>query len=350
MRKLLPLIIIIIIVFIHGCKIEDDDPEVIELSAGVFIINQGNFTVGNASLSYFEPGIQRKYNGLFNEVNMIPLGDVAQSVVIDDSNAYIVVNNSGTIHVIDRWSAESKGKISNLVSPRHMLKLSESKAYVSDFFSNGITIVNPATQEITGEIPVGRSTEEMVSVGQEVFVANWSGYNQQIPNDKILVINSSQDNLVDSIQVGIEPNSMVLDKNNHLWVLCSGGFENIEIPGLWKIDPVTKEVMDTLFFPEIALNPVSLEITGGGDTLFYLNNGIYNMSINDTILPEDPLVEQNIERFFIAIGVDPQSGEIYAADPLDYQTNGRVYRFGPNGNQKSNLEVGIVPGAFGFNQ
>ena len=93
---------------------------------------------------------------------------------------------------------------------------------------------------------VGRSTEEMVQYGSEVFVANWSGYNQTLKNNKVLIIDGIQDKMVDSITVGIEPNSMVLDHNNILWVLCSGGYENAVIPSLWKIDVATHEVIDML--------------------------------------------------------------------------------------------------------
>ena len=348
MKRIFVLLNVITLMF-AGCKVVDDDPVVVSLGQGVFIVNQGNFTAGNASLSYFEPGILKKYNNLFSDVNGIPLGDVAQSITLDDSNAYIVVNNSGLIQVLGRWNAKFKGKISNLGSPRYMLKISENKAYVSDLFKNAITIIDPASLQVTGEIPVGRSTEEMVRLGNSVFAANWTGYNQSAVNDKVLVIDVDQDKLVDSIQVGIEPNSMVLDKNNTLWVLCSGGYENTEIPSLWKIDANTRQVIDTLIFPELASNPNNLEQNGDRDSLFYLNYGIFRMSIGDTTLPEDVFIGEDPDMVFLCLGVDPTTSEIYVSDPKNYQVNGRVYRFGPNGGMRSNMEVGIVPGAFGFN-
>lgn len=349
MNKLIIGLSLVAILFSACKKTSNGDPDVISLAEGVFIVNQGNFTVGNSSLSYFEPGALVKYNNLFSSVNNIPLGDVAQSITIDDSNAYIVVNNSGVIHVIDRWSAEVKGKISQLGSPRYMLKISDTKAYVSDLFKNSVTIINPTTYEVIGSIQVDRSTEEMVQFGSEVFAANWSGYNQTLLNNKVLIIDENQDKMVDSITVGIEPNSMVLDKDNNIWVLCSGGYDNAGIPSLWKIDAATHAVKDTLFFPVIELNPVSLEINGAGDSLFYINNGIFRMSVGDTALPDSAFIKQDDERTFMVLGVDPKYGDIYASNPLDYQKNGKVYRYSAWGSQKSNMEVGIVPGAFGFN-
>ncbi|MEJ2593813.1 MAG: YncE family protein [bacterium] len=348
MKKVILLSGLIIMLF-AGCRKENDEPVEISYGDGVFIINQGNFTVGNSSLSYFEPGTSKKYNHLFSAVNDVPLGDVAQSMVLDDKFAYVVVNNSGVIHVINRWDAKQVGKITGLVSPRHLLKISADKAYVSDFFSTSMTVINPSTYEVTGEIPVGRSTEEMIPFQDVVFVANWSGYNQTLLNNKLLVIDASQDKVVDSVQVGIEPNSMVLDKFDNLWVLCSGGFENAEIPTLWKIDPSDYQVLDTLFFPELEAYPESLETNGSHDSLFFLNDGIFRMSVNDTLIPEEAFIEEDTDRIFMALGVDPVTGDLYVSNPLNYQSNGKVYRFSSSGGFRNEFEAGIVPGAFVFN-
>jgi len=195
MRRLFLMITLIAILGI-SCNKENSTPQKLKLSEGVFILNQGNFNVGNSSLSYFEPGTATNYNNVFSAVNNIPLGDVAQSITFDDEIAYIVVNNSGTIQAIDRWSAEVQGKITELGSPRFMLKLSDTKAYVSDLYKSSITIINPSTFEITGEIKVGRSTEEMIKFGPEVFVANWSGYQQSLINNKVLIVDAAQVYLV----------------------------------------------------------------------------------------------------------------------------------------------------------
>jgi DNA-binding beta-propeller fold protein YncE len=315
----------------------------------VFILNQGNFTAGNASLSYFQNKDEKLYNDLFFDVNGVPLGDVAQSITIDGSIAYIVVNNSGLIYVINSKTVEYQATISGLTSPRYMTIINPGKAYVSDLYSTGISIVDLSALQLVGSVEVGRSTEEMALIGTEIFAANWSGYGQTLRNDKILVVNTIQDQLVDSISVGLEPNSMVVDKDGYLWILCSGGYLNEEIPTLWKIDAAARSVIKTYTFSDINTSPENLEINGSGDSLFFLNRGVFHMSVSDAELPGQPFIEEGDDKYFLYLGVDPINGNIYVSDPLDYTQDGIIYRFGPSGNFVNQLNVGIIPGPFGFN-
>lgn len=347
MKKFVPFAIVIAVLF-AACKKEDTQPEESGLKNGVFIVNQGNFTAGNASLSYFESATSKLTNDLFYEVNDAPLGDVAQSISIVGDLAYIVINNSGNIYVIDRKTAEFKGKISQLTSPRFFLKINDQKAYVSDLASNSISIVNPESYELTDAINVNRSTENMVLIGNKAYVAHWSGYLQAIKNNQVLIIDTETDALIDSIQVGVEPNSMVVDRDQNLWVLCSGGYDNEEIPSLWKINVLDKNVIKKYEFDDISLSPFNLLMNGTGDELLYLNNGVYSMSVNDGTLPENPMISQD-GKYFYALGIDPQNSDIYVSDALDYTKNGLVYRYDYTGSMLDSFEVGIIPGAFGFN-
>lgn len=347
MKRLVSLALMVVVLF-TACKKEETQPEESGLKDGVFIVNQGNFTAGNASLSYFESATAKLSNDLFYEVNEAPLGDVAQSISINGDLAYIVINNSGNIYVIDRKTAEFKGKISQLTSPRFFLKINDQKAYVSDLASNSISIVNSESFELSGAISVNRSTENMVLIGNKAYVAHWSGYLQALKNNMVLIIDTETDALIDSIQVGVEPNSMVVDMDQNLWVLCSGGYDNEETPSLWKINPQNKSVIKKYEFENISLSPLNLVINGTGEELMYLNNGVYRMSVNAGTLPDNPIISQD-GKYFYALGIDPINSDIYLSDALDYTKNGLLYRYNPSGSLLDSLAVGIIPGAFGFN-
>ncbi|MBQ3522062.1 MAG: YncE family protein, partial [Bacteroidales bacterium] len=182
-------------------------------SRGLFITNEGNFQYGNATLSYYDPDNKTVENELFYRANAMKLGDVAQSMTIRDGIGWIVVNNSHVIFAIDIETGKEIGRITNLTSPRYMHFLSDEKAYVTQIWDNRIFIVNPETFEITGYIQCPNmtmeqgSTEQMVQYGRYVYVNCWSYQN------RILKIDTVTDTVVDELIVGIQPTSLVMDKN-----------------------------------------------------------------------------------------------------------------------------------------
>jgi len=323
---------------------------------GVYVVNEGNFMYGNSSLSFYDPAQKRVYSDVFQARNSAPLGDVAQSMSIWNNMGFVVVNNSGKIYVIDSRTAEFKGSISGLSSPRYMHVVDPQKAYVTDLYSRKITIFNPQTFQITGKIPVSNSksefsqhsTEQMIQYKDLIFVNCWSYDN------KILVINYNTDQLVDSIEVFKQPNSMVIDKYNKIWVLTDGGFEGspygYEQPGLLKIDAETREVERSFRF-SLGEHPLKLCINPTNDTIFFLNRHVWRMSVNDKRIPEQPFItSENTSLYggFYSLGIDPINSEIYVGDAIDHRQNGVVHRYAQSGKLIDEFKVGISPGNFGF--
>jgi hypothetical protein len=323
---------------------------------GVYIVNEGNFMYGNSSLSFYDPEAKRVYNDVFQARNSAPLGDVAQSMTIWNNLGFVVINNSGKIYVIDSKTAEFKGNVSGLSSPRYVHIVDSQKAYVTDLYARKITIFNPQTFQITGKISVNNSksefsqhsTEQMLQYKNMVFVNCWSYDN------KILVIDSNKDQLVDSIEVFKQPNSMVIDKYNKIWVLTDGGFEGspygFEQPGLLKIDAGTREIERSFRFA-LGEHPLKLCINPTNDTIFYLNRHVWRMSVADKRIPERPFItSENASLYggFYSLGIDPKNSEIYVGDAIDHRQNGIVHRYTPSGKLIDKFKVGISPGNFGF--
>ena len=87
---------------------------------GVFIVCEGNFMYGNASLSFYLPSSGELQNEVFARANGMKLGDVAQSMTIHDGTAYIVVNNSGIVFGIDPETFRIERVIRGIGSPRYI--------------------------------------------------------------------------------------------------------------------------------------------------------------------------------------------------------------------------------------
>jgi hypothetical protein len=163
-----------------------------------------------------------------------------------------------------------------------------------------------------------------------------------------MVIDPETNSLTDSVLVGKEPNSMVVDAAGKLWVLCSGGFMAEEFPTLHRINPQSLVTEAVFTFPDIQTSPSSLCINGTGDTLFYLNQGVYQMTTLEMSLPESPFIPQN-GRLFYTLGVDPRTSDILVSDAIDYQQRGMVFHYTSKGELKGIYNAGIIPGRFVFN-
>ncbi len=324
--------------------------------SGVFICNEGNFTFGNASLSFYNTDSNAVLNQIFRQANGFPLGDVAHSMAVKDSLGYIVINNSGKIFVINTNNFTHVATIAGLTSPRYIHFVNESKAYISELYSKSITIIDPNTFDVSGHVQVGKSTEQMVQIDDCVYVTGW------FRNNKVYKINTSADLVTDSLEVSKQPNSIQVDKNNKLWILCDGGYEGI--PGgkdsavLYRIapDPFIIETQFTFTVYESA--PSELQINATGDTLYFINSswsglpdnangGIFQMYIGQNQLPTAPLIHHENQLFY-GLGIDPRNSEIYVSDAVDYQQIGWVFRYSSTGTMLDSFKAGIIPGAFAF--
>ena len=328
----------------YGDTVEDFNAT----GAGLFITNEGNFQYGNASLSYYDPETKQVQNEVFFRANGMKLGDVAQSMTIYDNKGWVVVNNSHVIFAIDLNTFKEVGRIENLTSPRYIHFLSDEKAYVTQLWDNRIFIINPKKYEITGYIQVpdmtmeSGSTEQMVQYGKYVYCNCWSYQN------RIIKIDTETDQVVEELKVGIQPTSLVMDKNHKMWTITDGGYEGspygYEAPSLYRIDAETFTVEKQFKF-KMGDWPSEVQLNGTGDKLYWINKDIWSMDVDAERVPVRPFLEYS-GTIYYGLTVDPVRGDVYVADAIDYQQQGIVYRYSSEGELIDEFYVGIIPGAF----
>ena len=329
------------------------------LGEGMFITNEGNFTYGGASLSYYDPTFKKVENEVFYRANAMKLGDVAQSMVVRNGIGWVVVNNSHVVFAIDIETFREMGRITDLPSPRYIAFVSDDKAYVSQIDSDRIIIINPKTYAVIGEIvcPMTTpyrtgSTEQMVVQGDYLYVTCWS-YQK-----RILKIDIRTDEVVAYNDIGIQPKSMVEDKNGKLWVVSDGGYEDnvigYEPAKLYRINPENLEVEKQF---ELGMNSTGdatrsasrLKINDKGDMLYWIDGGVWRMSIDATELPVEPFIEPVVSAgrcLYYALGVAPDTEEVYVGDAIDYQQRSIIYRYSAEGVLLDSFTTGVIAGDF----
>lgn len=307
-------------------------------SKKVYVINEGPFQGGgNGTISLYDPANKEVLENFYETQNNSQIGNIAQSLNYINGKYYIVVNNANKIIVCDNQFKKT-AQISGLNSPRYILAVTNQKAYVSDLYANAISIVDLNSNTKIGSITCFGKTEKMVLLYNKAFITNTD-------NKYVYVVNTLNDLITDSIFVGEGAGSIVIDKNDRVWVLGSG---TISSPAgrLTKINPLNNQVENSFAFPA-GDAPGNLCLNKTKDTLYFLNNSIFHMAISDAVLPANSFIEKGTKNFY-GLGINPNDYTIYAADALDYSQRSQIYVYGPDGSAKANFKAGIASNGFYF--
>ncbi|TAE53226.1 MAG: hypothetical protein EAZ89_07625, partial [Bacteroidetes bacterium] len=172
-------------------------------------------------------------------------------------------------------------------------------------------------------------------LGKEVWISN---------SRQVYILDSDTDQLADSIAIGLGGNSIVEDREGKVWVLCGGDFATSAPASLHRIDPASREVLLSLTFAA-GEYPGELSLSPDSRTIYYVvGGGVYAMETNATSLP----AVARAAGSFYGLGIHPETGDIYATDPIDYSQRGKVYIYGADGTAKGNFQAGIIPGEVVF--
>jgi hypothetical protein len=301
---------------------------------GMFIANEGNFQWGNASLSFYNPASGLVQTDIYKANNGKGIGDVLQSICSFQDKLYLVVNNSQKISVLNAKNWKEIHTITGFNSPRYFLPVNTQKAYVSDLYENAVYVLNLNTQQISGKINCKGWTEEMVLVNNKAFVCG-------VESPFVYVINTANDQLEDSLQIGFGAQYMRKDLANNIWVLSNG--KAPILPCLTKINAAGKIALQ-LWFKNIDM-PRRLEINEQKNQLFWINKDVYTLSVNDTLLPNQALITAGGKNFY-TLGYEPYNKEILVSDAKDFVQKSEVFRYNLLGQLRGSFHTQINTGNF----
>lgn len=347
--------VLVALAFLQACT-NEPDPVTPAGADGFFIVNEGGFGNGNASLSFYDRKEDKLTNNVFAEKNGRPLGDQAQSMTVFEGKGYIVVQNSGKIEVIDATDFSSLKTITDgIESPRYFIGVSSTKGYVSDWGADGVTgtvkVINLENYTVTKTIAVGQGANRFLKKDNFVYVVNAGGFGK---DNTVKVIDTGTDAVVKSITVGDNPNSIQLDKNGVVWV-ASGG--HLVFNEDWSVNETlsTKgsisKIVNDAESQRIQVSNLTydgmgqLNISPEGDKLYFNYNGaIYAMDVTATALPTTPLIDVNYYGF----AVDPFDGNIIGGLAPNFSSAGKADIYREDGTLLKSHTVGIAPNSCAF--
>ena len=326
------------ILLLFSCKKNNDGPVSPPApdSNGYYVLCEGNFNWGNASLSSYDEHNDVMTNNYFELVNGFDLGDVAQSITETEEHYLIVVNNSAKLEVVNKDDFSSLVTISGLNSPRYVQPINDSVVYISDLWSNVISRVNYLNGNVEAAIAVNGWAEQMVKAEDSVYVCLYDA-------SSIGIINAVSDSLLFEIALDLPPSAIRLDKNGKLWVIASewGG-----ISKLYRINTANRMIENEWeFTADNGLAYMALPENGNNIYLATYIGEIYKFPIIGSSIIA-PLFTADVTSIY-AFNVNPE-GAIFIGDAMDYVQNGKVMKYNESGVKLYSLESGINPNTIIF--
>ncbi len=300
---------------------------------GIIVGNEGNFTKSNADVSYIYPDLSKVENNIYSANNNEEKpGDVLQSIGFYGDHAYLVMNNSNIIQVVNRYTFKKQSTVSAEISQPRYIAFSKNKYYVTN--SKGrekyVSVYNVADNNFVTKITLANTAERIVEAGGRIVVQNASFGT----GNKLTFINP-ESNIIET-EVAVEKGSIkkTISHAGHVYVISS----DVNDSYIYKFSPtgtLTSTVALTGF-----KNGSNLAIDGN-KMYFSSNYKVYAMDLNSTAAPTAPIITVANTGWSALYGMDVIDGKIFISDAKGFLEASEVAVYSTSGTLLKTLSTGL---------
>ncbi|QQQ28171.1 YncE family protein [Chryseobacterium indoltheticum] len=339
LNRLLQVIFGFVLLFSISCTSEYEEtiPE-ITYQNGLLITNEGNFGTPNADVTFITKDLSLMQNEIYKaKNNKENLGDVLQTMVLNGDKAYLLLNNSNKIQIVDRVTFKKAGEITaQLNTPRYMA-IANGNLYVSNDKYNGAKFVNVyklSDNSFVKKIDFASTStvERVVEAGGNIFVQNASyGFGNTITK-----INTTN-NAIEGTPIPV-PNGDItktITYNSNVYVIAQGTADSY----IYQINPAGS-IVKTTTLTGIA-NATNLQIDGGR-FYFTSSNKVYSMDMNATAAPTNPIITAvDGGANFTLYGFSVIDGRIFTSDVKGFTQPSEITVYTTGGTVISKFTAGM---------
>jgi DNA-binding beta-propeller fold protein YncE len=335
------------ILLLSACNTDEEDkPAATEIyENGVFVVNEGQFNAGSGTISFYDRK-GKVTNNIFEGANQnATLGNIVQSMTAAGDTGYIAVNNGGKMVSVNLKNFKQVATLNGFVQPRFAVEATSASLYVSQWGTAGVAgkilVIDKKTQTISSSLEVRKGPEEMIRNGKFIYIANSGGFGS---DSTISIINTDSFFIDRNVNIGPNPNSMRLDINGDLWVLCSGVF-----PANGKLVKFRSGGNERVF--DVPSGASRLTTNAAKTQLYFVAGGkvyvkdILNLGAN----PPTVFTAFNKIQYAYGVGYDNKENKVYIADAKNFASAGTVFIF--NAETRAYLDsfkVNVAPNSFLF--
>ncbi|MFC6267193.1 hypothetical protein [Frigoriflavimonas asaccharolytica] len=346
-KKLLSLAAAAILLFSTSCRNDEEIYTELPTSPkgayenGILISNEGNFGTPSGTASYISKDLGTVQNNIYAANNSgANLGDIFQSIAFNGDNAYLVLNNSNKIEIVNRYTFKKTATLTQEINQPRYIAFNGNYTYVSNDKYLGakyLSIYNNADNSFVKKITFTDAAEVVVSAGSKVFVQNSTyGY-----GNKISMIDALANSLEKTITLPNGDLNEIVSYNGNVYAIAYTSTDSY----IYKID-TAGNIVNTKTLTGIA-NGDNLEIY---QDKFYFSSDtkVYTMDINSTVVPTTTLFTVAFTPYSSLYGFNVIDGKIYTSDANSFTQNSTVTVYSLTGAVLKTFTTGI--GTNGFYQ
>ena len=336
-----------------ACSDDDEDKLIIDPEDyPAYILNEGIWGSNNANISRFFPSYKGIDSDYYQQVNGKLMGDLANAMIEEENNIYVVIGGSKYVARLDlncveqaRYSfPEGEGE------PR-CIDVEDGYVYVTQH-GGQVSKLDAQTLKLVSTFKGGDNLEGIVEKDGKLYVANaWKGVYDF--NKELLVINAETMTKTGSIDVVLNP-VQVQEIDDKIYVISQGNYEDVQ---------AVLQVIDTKAGTSKVIVKDVDKITEGHNGLIYGVRSTYDADWNtiNSFFTYNPKKGTVSETSFLQDAPSSiSSTAIYLlevggyADFIyigisDYVTNGTIYQFDASGKLLQSFDSGgINPNAMIF--
>ncbi len=330
------------VVNIFGCREEIISPPHINVAAeGAYVLSEGGFSAGSSKLSFYNLSSDNFIENIFGPTT---LGLFPDGLLYSAKKIYLTEQGnfgaSGKIYVLDsNGTVEQSQPVGN--NP-YSLAIANEKIYITNGPTNNVSVINRNNLTAVTTIPVGIYPQEIISIGNKVFVCNTSVFGGGT-DSTVSVIDATIDQVVATIVVRKKPSSLAAANDGSLLVGCPGD----AVQGIiYKINPFTYSKLDSFIISSgLAIGfDKDIAITNNNEIYFisYLNNIVkLNLStkLHSVFIPNT----NTAVNFFFGYNYDSKNQKHYIANARDFISKGHLLVYDVNGVNTKTFSTGVIP-------
>lgn len=313
--------------FLAACKGRENGPkpQAIRYEHGAYILCEGNYGWGEGSVYYLDTSNSNADAfDAYRAANGFRAGNVVQSLILSGDSAYLTVNNSNKVELLDAHTLKRLTANTTLTSPRYLLPVG-TNLLVTDLYADRMSVLDRGTLATRKTISAPGWTECLIQRGGQVYVATRrpSARASGELNEHLLVLEASSLTLTDSIKLGGQgAQELVTLTDGRMVTALEKDFVLGGGPGLAYLYPSGRTVTHTAALPGKPQQPVRLQQMGG--LLFWLQGDAlcWMPESGGTVLYTLPFGMASNPTSLKIAQIQAGKARLWVADARDYTSPG----------------------------